>query len=308
MFSESLRRTVDLEFLTPAERALPAEAKERRLREFLGGQAAALGLTLEEWAALVRGGCPPGATVFTGDLQKPGIFERLLSPRLPELSQALRRKRPGLPQAAWAEALRNIAFMRPPEGLFWDRLYLDFARILESPEDACESALMRLARKKSLAAPLMEYAGFFAPLRDFEEMPHERAVAFLGGHIRKWSRGRAKKRPRHAEAQLLAADLYNASRIFRIPFTYLTVIFHQHCESGGKWPGALEVYCGSRALAALVNSVKRTWSEGSAPICDLEETVRHFPVAERSPGVFQEKYAALIESFRQEFAPKLFAV
>ncbi|MDR2406168.1 MAG: hypothetical protein LBE27_07355, partial [Deltaproteobacteria bacterium] len=300
MFSKTLRRTVDLGFLSTADRALKDSDRELRCRDRLLSQAQSHGLSLEEWAALIRGGWRVEETVYLSDLESPKILGRLISPKLPELSKALPEALKLIPEKAWTMALQNIAAMRPPEGLFWERVYLELLKSLGDKFLAGEGALLRLSRKSSMALERLEFGGALTPLRDLEELTPEAAVSFLAGYIKSWRSG--KKYPKGTAPQWLATDLWNASRVFRLPFTFLSVITHQHYECEGIIPNALEVYAGSRGLVTLINLVKRTWNPQRPPICDLEEAARLFPVSLREPRVFQRKYQDLINSFRKENA------
>jgi hypothetical protein len=305
MPSKTLRRTVDLGFLKPDERGISDSFAEEKCESLLRNQAEALGLDLEEWTALVRTAFPKEETVYLNDLENPSIFPKLLFPKLPKLSEAIKND-PGIifEGSLWTMALKNIMEMRSPEGLFWDRVYLEFAKLLGDNGKGAESALLRISRKRSLSLPRMEFGGSLTPLKDLEELPHDKAVSFLAGHIRNWKETSPRRVPKGTQPEWLATDIYNASRIFRVPFTYLSVLYHQHFDSGGLWPTALDVYTAGRSVVTLISLVSRTWSETKAPICDLEETVRYFPVSERQPQVFTRKYSSLINAFRAAYSSK----
>jgi hypothetical protein len=304
IFSKTLGRTVDLGFLSPDERWLPEDQIEARLDQALGRQAEALGLHVWEWASLVRCSCPKSQTVYIADLDSPAAFPSLLSPKLPAVAKAMKGPPEGIPAGLWTMALKNIAGMRPPEGLFWDRVYLGLLKSAGTPEEALEGAVLRIARKGSLAAPRMEYGGQLTPLKDLEELSHEKAVHFLAQHIRNWGETRSRRIPKGTAPEWLAADLFNASRIFRVPLSYLAILGQLHFDSGGPWPGALDVYTASRTAAAAISLSKRVWSEDQLPLCDLEEASRHFPLSARSPNIFLQKHADLIAAFRASHSPR----
>jgi hypothetical protein len=253
---------------------------------------------LEEWISLIRVGYPRNETIYLSDLDTPKVLPKLVSPKLPELSKTIMEARSNMMDPFWVMALKNIASMRSPEGLFWDRLFMEFKRLLGDPVKACESTLLRLSRKDDLSLPRMEFGGLLTPLKDLEELTSERAVDFLSNYIRSWRSNHSRKGPRGTAPLWLSTDLYNSSRIFRIPFTYLSLITQLHFETSGKLPGILEVYSGTRTVLSLVNMVKRVWNEERPPICDLEETVRLFPIFQKNPQLFQQRYMALIDAFR----------
>jgi hypothetical protein len=303
MPSSALGRTVDLGFLPPGERDLELTEADRRCSAALRAQAESLGLSLEEWASIVRLGTAKDQTVYLSDIGSPKSLSWLLQKQLPNMSAILPEVAATLPPGCLSQALRHLSSMRSPEGLFWDRLYDCLLLASADRSEAAQGALMRLARRSRLGVPRAEYVGDLRPIRDLEGMPHEKAVAFLASHIRDWGMPKSKRPPKGSAPEWLATDLYNASGIFRLPLTFLTVAARQHLEAGGHWPTALDVYAGSRALVGLVCMSSRDWRRGTAPICDLGETAHYFPVSQRNPHSVMAKYQNLVMAFRAHKGP-----
>ncbi|MDR3154305.1 MAG: hypothetical protein LBW85_08570 [Deltaproteobacteria bacterium] len=301
MRSKTLGRTLDLGFLGPRGRALPEAEAEARAREALKAQAARMGLDLEAWVSLVRDSVPEGSTVYLDDLEgEEGAF-RLLRPSLPGTAAALKAAGAAAAREIWALALQGSAAMRPGECQFWERLFGEFASAAGSPAEAALGLVFHLSRKNRLDLPVVEFVGVMSPVKEVEEMPHRRAVEFLSSHIRS-ARGRARAAgpdgaaarpwPSAAEAERLASDLYHASRIFRIPLTFLSSAILTDWARGGDWPGTMRVYTGALAVAGLVSRSARLWDPGALHICDLDELAPAcLPASPCGEGLQREKAA-----------------
>jgi hypothetical protein len=97
------------------------------------------------------------------------------------------------------------------------------------------------------------------------------------------ARGRlSPKAPAVSQAERVASDLYHASRIFRIPLTFLSSAAWTDWARGGECPATIQIYGGALAVAALVNRSSRLWDPLSPHICDLDELAHVFSAASRS--------------------------
>jgi hypothetical protein len=295
MRSATLGRTLDLGFLPPMERDMPESEAEARAAEHLARQAARAGMDLEGWVALVRDAVPEGATVYLDDLEGAGAEARLVAPRLPRIAGALRAAGEAVPASVWSLGLRGAASLKTGEGQFWERLFGDFSDHAGTPDEAAMGAVFHLSRKGRLAVPVVEFVGDMSPVREVEEMPHRRAVEFLAKHLRAQANASARpgrKAPREAQARRFASDLYHASRIFRLPLTFLFCTAVTDWSSGGVWPGTMEIYSRAITVAGLVTRSARLWDPASPRICDLDEIAPAVTPAARSPsGIHRERDA-----------------
>ncbi|MDR1165242.1 MAG: hypothetical protein LBO66_05105 [Deltaproteobacteria bacterium] len=293
IFSPTLGRSLDLGFLPPAERDLaPARVEERAL-EILRAQAQNHGLDLASWLTLIRGAYPPDRPLRLPETQSPQAPFTLLSPLLPEIARILGAKGAAPPPpGVIALALRGASTLKPGEGIFWERIRKDFEKILGDPRESALAAVHHLARGRR-ALPLVEFGGTLAPIAAVEEMPYERATRFLASFMRqnfkKKVRRRAGPRP---DFPYLAADLFYASGLFRLPLTFLVTVAHAHFEATGECPGALEVFAGARDLAARARRLGRFWRSDAPLLLDLDELAGDFPLSRRSPqGLYRKKEA-----------------
>ncbi|MDR1041880.1 MAG: hypothetical protein LBR80_17295 [Deltaproteobacteria bacterium] len=297
MRSATLGRTLDLGFLSPLERDVPEREAEEAARAVLGRQAAAAGLDLEGWVGLVREAVPEGATVYLADLEGPGSGPMLLAPRLPRIAGALKEAGDEIPDNVWGLALLGCASLKPGEGQFWERLFGDFSDYAGDPAEAAMGAVFHLFRKNRVALPVVEFVGEMSPVKELEDMPHRRAVEFLSAHLRSgWNAaGTGRRAPREAPARRLFSDLYHASRIFRIPLTFLFSTSLADWSRGGPWPGTAQVYSRALSVAGLVSRSARLWDPDSPRICDLDE-ISPVVAAVRSPSGLRRERDALARS------------
>ncbi|MDR1313700.1 MAG: hypothetical protein LBQ12_08385, partial [Deltaproteobacteria bacterium] len=296
MRSRTLGRTLDLGFLPPMERDVPEAEAERRARAELEAQAAAAGMDLEGWVALVRDAVPAGGTVYLTDLEWPRAGHALLKPRLPRIAAALKDAGGEIPDNVWGLALRGAAELKPGEGQFWERLFGDFCDHAGTPAEAAMGAVFHLSRKRRQAVPVVEFVGAMTPVKDLEDMPHRRAVEFLSSHLRA-SLGSSPrsglKAPKEAQSRRLMSDLYHASRIFRIPLTYLFNTSIHDWAKGAAWPGTMETYSRALSVASMVNRSSRLWDPSSPRICDLAEIDPASSLSARSPSGLRREREAL---------------
>jgi chromosome segregation ATPase len=299
MRSATLGRTLDLGFLPPMERDVTEREAEELAREVLRRQAGGMGLDLEGWVGLAREAVPEGWTVYLPDLEGPAGALRLLRPRLPRVAEALGKAGGETPDWAWPLAVQGAAALKPGEGQFWERLFGDFLRQTGAPAEAAMGTVFHLSRRDRLAVPVVEFVGVMSPVREVEAMPHRRLVEFLAPHLRAaWNaaRGCPGSGPSPAQARRLASDLYHASRIFRIPLTFLSSAACTDWTRGGLWPSTVQVYAGALAVAGLVSRSTRSWDPSSRHICDLDEIAPVYAAAARSAEELLREREALARS------------
>jgi DNA repair exonuclease SbcCD ATPase subunit len=297
--SRVLGRTLDLGFLPPLERDMDQRAIEQKAKEILRLQAQARGLGLEEWISLVRNAFDEGTTIYLPELESALSYGKLISPQLPSLAKGLEGS--AISEELWNLALSGAARLKGGEGLFWERVYNDFMGRMGDPSEASKAAVLHLARKNRVNLPRIEYVGVLSPIKELEDMGEARVQEFLSNHIKNYWTGGYRRLPRKKEKlAYLALDLYSASRIFRVPLTLLAALSHQHYESSGNWPEALDVYSGSLKVASLVARLSRPWNLNSPHICDLDELAVNFAISKKAPMALWSKRQTLLNSVTGE--------
>ncbi|MDR2350049.1 MAG: hypothetical protein LBF41_05405, partial [Deltaproteobacteria bacterium] len=307
--SKLLGRTLDLSFLPPGERDLPWEAADAAAGELFKRQAARRGLSLDEWLFLVKSAHGKNETVYPGDLEKERAAYVLLSPHLPGVAVGL-RSGADTPEGIWNSALKSAAGFKAGERAFWERLFHSVREEYPlSENEAAVSVVLRLERKNGLSRNRVEFAGVLSPMRDLEEMSHDRAREVLAAHMLEvWGKEAKTSLPKEEDLLWLASDLYNASRIFKVPLTFLTGVAHHAFETLGVWPNTLDVYSGTLELGRLIARHSRFWGNGSRDICDLDELSQTLPLTKKNPGALRRKREALIRSVRDDAGPGLLFV
>jgi hypothetical protein len=297
MRSKVLGRTLDLGFLPPLERDMPFTEADNRAKEILNAQAQKRGLSLEEWIYLTRTAFAKERTIYLSDLDSENAPFILLSPHLPGIAQGLVTQKNKNPYI-WNLALQGAVRLKGNEGVFWERLYYGIREEYPIEEyEAAKSAIFRLYRKNWITLQQMEYAGTLTPIKDVEAMSYERAIEFIVKHMSNyWGNPKEKKLPQKDELIWIASDLYNASRIFKVPLTFLSIVTHYKYEVDNTLPGILDIYSGSLEIVKNIARLTRTWEPSSRLLCDLDELAQSLSISQNFPYPLRLKRDELLYS------------
>jgi hypothetical protein len=311
MRSNILGRTLDLGFLSPEERDMPEARADRIAGEILSREALGRGLSLSEWVGLIKKAYGEDRTIYLSDLKGAEASYKLLNPVLPGVAKGLSSGfSSGLSSVNGDDlevtedilnlALQGASRLKGRENLFWDRIYYSIRDEypIEDYEAAVSVVFQILNKNRRLRSSKVEYCGVLSPIKDMEDMPHDKAVGFLARHVIDfWYKGVPKRKlPKLTDIEWLSSDLYNASRIFKIPLTFLSSVSHQSFEMNGFSPSVLDIYGGSLHILSHVKRISQAWAPDSPYLCDLDDLAQSLGLPMKTPLDLKRKREALLLS------------
>ena len=303
-----LGRQFDLSPVGLAERHKGEEFIVSTLKNKIISVGEKLNLDRTSFFNLLRQAYQPHEIISLYDLEIFDAFQKLSRPHFPGLCNFLATKNNIILSAEEKSfLLKTASEMSLEESHFWDRLFTNFCQTPCSGKDAVTALLDHLKYRQSgrLMGSTLEYAGLLAPSAEFEKMSFSFFQEFMSSFIKdNWQTvNPLSQKVKAQKAQDLAADIYNAAHLFKMPVTFLSLNLHaleQDAIFDAASPNStLFIYSFSRKLTKFVRNFTQNWQKDRPGLCDLDEIFTEISGQDIMTG--QALKLKLMTHYRQNF-------
>lgn len=226
----------DLSALPDVERAKGFDHLQRLIQEAIDAQAVRAGLTVEDYAGLIRRGAKPDRPLRLSDLEQSATHMALLQNHFPLIHASLESRQVSREHVNGLYRLAKTADVAACR--FWDRLNADILALEADPVRSLEMTLHNLAvhRGTRRNAQPVAFTGRLKPIPAVEKMSIDEftrtmAPYFILNIKNFMSQRTTEELPGDEQlktyAGRLAEDMYVAGRVFGVPLTFIVSIVHQ---------------------------------------------------------------------------------